>query len=66
MCDAEVTVRVSGQQRSGLNYTDTLIGALGKVVFVYVWVCKELVNMYCNNARWRKKSRSLCVSVFLT
>lgn len=57
---------VSGQQRSGLNYTDTLIGALGKVVLAYVWVCKELVNMYCNNAPQRKKSRSLCVNVFLT
>lgn len=55
-----------GQQCGGLNYTDTLIGALGKVVFMYVWVCKELVNMYCNNAPQRKKSRSLCVSVFLT
>lgn len=41
------------QERSGLNYTDALIRALGKVVFtgVYVWVCKVLVNMYCNYAQ---------------
>lgn len=68
MCEAVVkgVWGVPRQQWSGLNYTDTLIGALGKVVFVYVWACKELVNMYCNNAPQRKKSRSLCVSVFLT
>lgn len=45
-----------------MNYSDTLIRALGKVV-LYVWVCKVLVNMYCNNALQRKEPRPLCVSV---
>lgn len=62
--------RMLGHERSGLNYTDVLIRAVGKVGFpMCVWVCKVLVHM-CVNMHWNnahqprepcKKPRSLCV-----
>lgn len=70
MCHGEVTLL--GQERSGLNYTDALIRALGKVVLprcMQLWkvLVNMCVNMYWNNAQkpteqW-KKPRSLCVYV---
>lgn len=61
MCHSEVTVRGGlGQERSGLNYSDTLIRALGKVVCCMcgcvkcLWICTATMHH-------RGRSQGLCV-----